>query len=422
MRIWMKNALPILAIATLLAAQPAAAADDTASAGRVTFTKDVLPILQENCQTCHRPLGLNSSGMIAPMSFMNYKEVRPWAKAMARMVETREMPPWHASAEHNGVFENERTLTGAEIDTLVRWSKTGATMGRPEDAPEPLVFGKTGWSFGEPDLILEIEPYLVADDVQDQYANLTVTIPLEHERYIQALEFKPGSEAVHHIIAYASGAGAQGQGRGRAGRGMVGGMAPGNDPDSYPEGYGVPLPPKGTFVFAMHYHKEPGPGTAVMDHTKVGLKLYDKDADVSYVHIEAIGAQGWEIPPNHPYWEVGSSRTLDRDIILMSFMPHMHLRGRAAKYVAFYPDGTQETLLWVPEYDFNWQTTYNYKEFKRIPAGTRLENTMWFANDTARGERAGVNPERPIRFGGPTTDEMDLGWLSYIYADEAGTQ
>ena len=412
-RLWGKSLLAAVGALAFLALTLDASAQQ--SAGRVTFTKDILPILQENCQTCHRPSGINYAGMIAPMSLMTYREVRPWAKSMLKSVRSREMPPWHASPRHRGVFENERGLTEEQISTLERWVATGAAIGRPEDAPEPIVFSESGWSFGEPDFIIQIEPYLVADNVEDQYVNLTVGIPLEENRWIQALEFKPGSEAVHHVIGYARAGGEGFTGRG----GMVGGIAPGNDPDSYPEGYGALLPKQGNFVFAMHYHKESGPGTAVMDYTQVGFKFHDREAKVRLVHIESIGNQGrWEIPPYHPDWAVGSSRTFDQDVLLISMMPHLHLRGKAAEYVAHYPDGTRETLLWVPNYDFNWQESYNLKEPKLIPAGTRLENTMWFDNSVEQAQVGGFNPGRPVRFGGPTTDEMDLGWISYVLVDE----
>ena len=191
---------------------------DDESRGPITFTNDVLPILQENCQNCHRPSGSNLSGMVAPMSFLRYQEARPWAKAISKQTAQRTMPPWHASAIHHGQFANERTLTDAEIATLARWASTGAVAGNKADAPEPRVFedGGAGWAIGVPDLIVSMpERYFVPDDIQDQYASFQATITeeqLPEPRYIKGIEYKNGSEAVHHIIASPLGGSAPGTG------------------------------------------------------------------------------------------------------------------------------------------------------------------------------------------------------------------
>ena len=403
-----------------------ALADDDAPAQRVTYTKDVLPILQENCQTCHRPAAAGLAGMIAPMSLMTYREVRPWAKSMANMVRTREMPPWHATGEFKGVFENERTLSDDEIATIVKWAATGAVQGRVEDAPAPLVFEYTdGWSIGLPDLVVPFtEPFFVADNVQDQYATIRVTLTeeqLPEDKWIQAMEYKPGSEAVHHIIGSAYPPGE----RTAQDRGLLGGIAPGTDPDVLPVGYGKLLRKGSTINFAMHYHKESGPGTGVWDRTAIAFKFHDQPVTHN-VRWDAIGNRNFEIPPGHAKWQVGAARTFRQDTTILAFLPHMHLRGEAASYVAFYPDGTEEVLLDVPVYDFNWQTNYFYKEPKEIPAGTRIEVSMWFNNSPERGDLANIDSRRAVRNGGPTTDEMMLGWIDYTetkpMAAAGGTQ
>jgi len=392
-------------------------ADDAAPSGAPTFYKDVLPILQTNCQVCHRPSGANMGGMVAPMAFTSYAEVRPWAKSIALQVSQRTMPPWHAAAEFNGIFANERTLTDAEIGTIVRWVETGALPGNPADAPAPLAFSESEWGLGEPDLVLEMpEPFFVADEVEDVQPNISMVIPeelLPEDRWIKAMEFKPGSPVVHHIIGYAY----LGQGDGLNTRGHLGGIAPGNDPESWPEGYGILLPKGSTFTFAMHYHKEKGPGTGTWDRSRVAFQFYPKGAKVRPVQTNPIGNRAFEIPPHHPDWTVGMARVFEKDTEILFLMPHMHMRGKAAQYVAYYPDGTSETLLRVDRYDFNWQTSYAYREPKLIPAGTRLEVTMRFDNSTANPSNP--DPEKAVRFGGPTTDEMALGWLSYVERDLA---
>ncbi len=379
---------------------------------RPTFTKDVLPILQENCQTCHRPGGANLSGMIAPMSFMSYQETRPWAKAIVKAVQSREMPPWGASEADHGKFENERVLTKDEIATLTAWSETGAKRGNAEDAPAPMEFPDTGWNFGKPDLVIDFpEPFFVEDDVQDLYENITVKISeeqLPEDRWIKGIEFKPGSEVVHHIIGYASMPGEAGS---RTSRGMLGGNAPGTDEAVFDEGYGILLKKGSEVTFAMHYHKEAGPGTGMYDSSQIGIQFHD--APVQHpVEISTVAHGNFEIPPFAKHWKVGASRTMIEDTHLMAMMPHTHLRGSEARYTAYYPDGTVEELLHVPSYDFNWQISYDLKENKFLPKGTRIEMEFWYDNSQENADQSGFNPARAIRFGGPTTDEMDLAWIT----------
>jgi len=393
-----------------------------AQAEPVTFTKDVLPILQENCQTCHRPSGLNLSGMVAPMSLMTYQEVRPWARAITRVVQNGEMPPWHASEEFNGVFRNERTLTDEEIDTLITWVKQGAKRGNPKDAPEPIEFPDTGWNFGEPDLVVDFpEPFFVEDHIEDLYENITTVLSeeqLPQDRWIRSIEFKPGSEVVHHIIGHAT----PPEDAGDVTRGMLGGNAPGADQSEWPEGYGIKLNKGSAITFAMHYHKEAGPGTGRWDSSQIGFQFHDVDEEVDHpINIFPVSHGGFEIPPYAERWKVGGAHIFKEDTMLLSMLPHMHLRGAGAKYTAFYPDGTSEILLDVPNYDFNWQTGYEYPEPKLIPAGTRVEMEMWFTNTEERGQLAGINPARAVSFGGPTTDEMDLAWVTVAPKEAQGS-
>ncbi len=403
----------------LAAASAAPALGAGKDAPAPTFYRDVLPILQGNCQACHRPAGLNMGGLLAPMSLLTYDEARPWAKSIAKAVESRIMPPWLASERFHGDFAYERTLEASQIATLVRWAQAGAPGGDPAAAPPPIQWPTSGWAIGEPDLVLEMpETFAVADDVEDLYQNFTIDWPLQEERWVQAIEFRPGSKVVHHIIGYVSAPGAS---EGDGARGHVGGIAPGNDPDRFTEGTGYPVPPGSRFTFAMHYHKEAGPGTAAADKSIVGIKFYSKErhAGLRQVHIEPIGNGAFEIPPGHGNWQVGAARVFDRPIQLNFLMPHMHLRGKAARFVATYPDGREELLLEVPRYDFNWQTSYEFRQPKQLPRGTRLEVVLWFENTTERGDRFGFAAGQAVRWGGPTTDEMDLGYLSYVFLDEA---
>lgn len=394
-----------------------ASADSAKVPDRPTFYKDVLPIVQENCQICHRPSGTNVMGMVAPMSFMSYAEVRPWAKAIKREVEARRMPPWHAAEKFHGVFANERTLTDADIAILARWAETGAQRGNPKDAPEPAAFPQSdGYAMGEPDLVVPFDqPVYVEDSWEDHYHTEYVQLTKEampEDRWIQAMEFKPGSEAVHHIVIFTND---YRESLG-FGQGMLGGMGPGTDGTYFPEGYGRLLHAQSTIMFNMHYHKEPGPGTGVWDRSEIAFKFQDTPVQHA-VHWGAVGTHNIHIPPYAENHVETASETFHRETLLLALFPHMHVRGKASRYIAHYPDGTEEVLLDVPDYDFNWQTNYIYKEPKRIPAGTRIEVQMTYENTKARGERAGIDPSRTVYWGEATTDEMMYGWLDYTDAE-----
>ncbi len=402
----MTRILTIVSIAALMLGAPLAAANNAADAqSSPTFYKEVLPILQDNCQVCHRANGANLGGMVAPMSFTSYQDTRPWAKSIAKQVESKLMPPWHASDELHGVFVNERTLTDAEIDTIVAWAKTGAAAGNEADAPAPRDFGaNTGWSIGVPDLVLDMgTDYLVEDDVEDHYITFVTEITeeqLPEPRWLKAVEFRPGSSVVHHIIAQ-----------------PLGGIAPGNDPNVYNDGYGRLMKPGTQLRWQMHYHKEPGAGTAVMDRSSVALKFYPPGYEPDFVvQVDPLATMDFAIPAGDPNYSAVTSKKFERDTKLIAYTPHMHVRGKAARYVAKYPDGTEELLLDVPAYDFNWQTNYEYPaEGKMVPAGTEVELTMWW--DNSADNPSNPDPTKVVTFGQPTTDEMMFGFVTYVDAE-----
>ena len=399
-------------------------ASNSSDAGDITFHKDVQAIFQANCTSCHRPDGVELGGMIAPMPLTTYEEVRPWARSIAKKVQSKEMPPWFASPEFHGVFANERTLTDEQIETVVSWARSGAPKGDPADAPEPPSTDGVynGWSIGKPDLVIDLaEPFWIDDDVRDLNISLKAEMitaeMLPEARWIESIEFKPGSDAVHHIIASTRAADAEAPGA----TGMLGGIAPGTEPFALPKGFGRQLMPGSQVYMQMHYNKEPGEGSGRWDKSQIAFKFKPKDEPVEHVAVwEAIGNRDFEIPPNVENWKVGASMIFEREATIFALLPHMHLRGKYAKYVAYYPNGTEETLLEVPWYDWNWQTNYEFKEPKVIPAGTRVEVTMFFDNTKEREEliRAGgseINSQRAVRFGGPTYDEMMLGFVDYAY-------
>ena len=366
-----------------------------------TFSEDVLPILQENCQVCHRPGGANLGGMVAPMSFDTYEKTRPWAKAMAKAVETGAMPPWHAAPEQDGHFENERRLTEDEIATIVAWANTGAKRGNPNEAPDPIAWpDHDGWMIGEPDLVVQPDkPFFVEDDVEDLYVNLETKMTkkmLPEDKFIKAVEFRPGSPVVHHIITY-----------------PLGGIAPGNEATVYPEGIASELEKGTDLSWEMHYHKEPGEGTGVWDHSSAAIKFYDDPDDVKYwMQGNDLGTYDFKIPAGSSDYTITEEYVFKHDSRVTSLMPHFHLRGKSAKYEAFYPDGSSEILLEVPRYDFNWQTEYKYGKFKKIPKGTKVVFTSVFDNSPANPFNP--DPSVSVRYGEPTTDEMSYGYINFI--------
>lgn len=394
-----------------------------------TFTKDVLPILQESCQECHRPYTAGTGGMVAPMSLMTYEEVRPWSKAIARAVGDNYMPPWFASESFHNVFETEPVITPEQRDTIVRWAETGAQRGNPSDAPEPRTWPDSEWWNGEPDLVVSLpEPVWVGDDVEDWQPDYFVPLTREQlpeDKWLKGIEAQGGCEVVHHIVVYKSNAAKPDSEASRRGfRDVnIGGLAPGAKNEFIREGFGIPVEKDTTLRISMHYHKEPGPGTGQWDDSRVGLYFWDEQEaqDLKEIVIEPIGNFDFEIPPGAEAWRVGMSRTFDKSFTIHSYLPHMHFRGAGATYTAYLPDGRVEQLLDVPRYDYNWQLNYRYDDLRTFPAGTRIDVQMIF--DNSLNNEANPDPTKTIRFGLPTTDEMALGWMTYTWEEtsEAAT-
>jgi mono/diheme cytochrome c family protein len=427
----------VAGIAVLLVASAAGAATNTtadATAAAPTFYRDVLPILQNNCQECHRAAGTSFGGQLAPMGLETYEQARPWAKAIAKKVESREMPPWDASPRQHGVFINERSLDDAQIATLARWASTGAPAGNAADAPPAKVFvNHDGWMIGTPDLIVKMpEPYFVKDDVKDLYAAFYVDLTdaqLPKDVWIKAFQCKPGSRVIHHFnahLAYPDEQGglpeppsfpAQGQlAPPRAGI-YIGGIASGTDSLPLPDGFGIPLK-KGTRVtFDIHYHKEAGAGTGVWDQSEIGFLLTDqkplREMGGNTDRRGPLATYQIEIPPGATAYQLGPvTATFTKDSEIINLMPHMHMRGARALFEAIYPDGTRETLLEVPDYDFSWQTVYRYRDLKFVPAGTKIEYTAWYDNTPERAARFGFDPTQTVKFGEESTDEMMMGFVT----------
>jgi mono/diheme cytochrome c family protein len=427
------------------------AAEDSDLSAQPTFYRDVLPILQQNCQTCHRPAGENIGGMLAPMTLTSYDDVRPWARAIARETNEGRMPPWFASAHTDGVFQGQRSLSESEIGTLRRWAANGAAAGSPGDAPAAVVFADEstqGWTNGMPDLVVSMpQPFWVEDDVRDLNINFSTQLTetqLSEDVWVRGMELKVGGTHVHHMCAsytppkneetseesateqhapeqHAAQHGTQHgpeehQPSGKLRGSSLGCIALGAEPTLLPEGYGYRLLKGSKISFSMHYHKEPGPGSGSWDQSSMGL-VFSKEPVTHRVRYDAIGSIEFEVPPEVDRWRVGAATTFEGEATLLALWPHAHLRAVAARYVAMYPDGSQELLLDVPEYDQEWQSTYRYIEPKTLPAGTRLEVSIWYDNSQGRAEERGFDSQQAPRFGLATTDEMMLGFMSFAHTE-----
>jgi hypothetical protein len=367
-----------------------------------TYYKDVAPILNDNCVVCHRP------GEAVPMSLTSFDLVRPWAKSMRNMVETRQMPPWHADPSV-GEWENDRRLSDRDVDTIVRWIDQGTPQGDPEDAPKVPTFTK-GWQIGEPDMTFTAFNQTLPAELEDEYRYVIVPTGFTEDRWISAAEIRPGNiNVVHHVIVFA-GDPAKGQ---NGLSGSLGGFAPGSPPLKMDKGRGMKIAKGSVLVLQIHYHKEPG--TVEQDQTVVGIK-FAKETVTKEVRFADVGTQDFAIPPRDAFYPVEAKRVLEQDVHIEQIVPHMHLRGIDMKVWAKFPDGRMQDLLYVPKYDFNWQTFYKLKQPISLPKGTEL--IAYAHYDNSANNPFNPDPNAVVRWGEPTTAEMMYAFFMYTVDDE----
>jgi mono/diheme cytochrome c family protein len=372
-----------------------------AEAAAPTFSKDIAPIFAKNCMSCHRP------GEIAPMSFMSYKEVRPWAKAIREKVVNREMPPWHADPAH-GEWTNDRRLSQKDVDVIRAWVDGGAPEGDPKDLPPTPKFA-TGWQIGEPDMVFYMpEEFTVPAEGAVPYIYFTVPTKFTEDKYIAAMEARAGDlSVVHHIVIYVRD---PRESRGRRqdiGTGLLGALSPGMTPFIATPGTAKLIKAGSNIIFQMHYTPS---GKETKDRSMVGLKFL-KDPVDKVITTTASWDPRFTIPPHAENHEVNASWVAEEDITIWSFSPHMHLRGKDYLYRAVYPDGRSKILLSVPNYDFGWQVYYYPKTPIRIPKGTKIETVAHFDNSTKNPQNP--DPSKAVRFGEQTWEEMMNGFFDY---------
>lgn len=372
---------------------------------KISYSEDVAPILIDKCVDCHRP------GGIAPFAMNEYNMVRGFAPMIREVVRTKRMPPWHADP-HYGTFSNDRSLSPEEVKTLVHWIEAGAPRG---DGPDTLAQYEghwPDWALGEPDVIIEIPAFDVPPTGIVDYLNPRVKSPFDDDVWVRAVAIQPGSrQAVHHVITTFGVSDDRFPGGFRP-TGGLGGYVPGNDFEIFPEGTGVLLPKGAIFNFQMHYTPF---GRPVTDKSRMGIYLHKEKPKYPLNAITVLNTR-IKIPPyTKEHWESIETRPFERDAYIYTLLPHAHFRGKAASFVAKYPDGKEEILLSVPNYDFNWQSTYELAEPKFVPAGTTIVyNQSW---DNSAQNPANPDPSREVPWGEQSFDEMLFGNIKYRWAD-----
>ena len=388
----------------------------------VTFTKDVAPVLEKNCQGCHRP------GEAAPFSLLTYEQARPWAKAMKEAVLLKKMPPWFADP-HYGKFSNDRSLSQKEIDTLVAWSDAGAPQGDPKDMPPPTSFVE-GWRIPKPDVVFEMPNTFeipAAGTVEYQY--IVVPSGFTEDKWVRFSEARPGNrQLVHHIIAFIrepgskwlKGAqpgvpfvptknkdGKRDEG-GRAGD-FLAGYAPGTMPVELAPGQAKLVKAGSDIVFQMHYTANGHAGT---DRSKVGV-VFATEPPKERVFTLAAGKGDFKIPPGDPNYKVDSEFEMGTQVKLIGMLPHMHLRGKDFEYRVVYPTGERETILSVPHYSFSWQLSYYPVKPIVLTKGTKIECTAHY--DNSPNNPSNPDATKEVTWGDQSWDEMMLGFFDVAF-------
>lgn len=385
-----------------------------------SFYKDVLPILQARCQGCHR------EGDMAPMPLETYQEVRPYADAIREMTRKRIMPPWFADP-CCGHFSNDPSLTAEQLKTLTEWSNAHAPAGRPEDAP-PAVHWIQNWRIQRPDVVLRMpvgKAIPAEGDIPYQY--IIIPTHFKEDRWVRMSEIRPSNRmVVHHAVAYirepkslwlrgapanvpfsADDLPTEAQRRDAmwTTSDILLVYAPGSSPDEWQEGFAKLVPAGSDIVLQMHYTTH---GHATEDRTSVGL-VFLKEPPRKRVLTLQLTNDRFLIPPGDPDHRVEVHGSIPNDALLLSFFPHMHLRGKTFEYNIRAPGGRTETVLRIPHYDFYWQLSYRLMEPIPLRAGTILQAIATF--DNSKKNPHNPDPDSAVTWGEQTWAEMMVGFF-----------
>jgi len=409
-----------LAVAACLTGVAVLAAPDPS---KVTFNKDVLPILQRNCQSCHRP------GEVAPMSLLTYSDARPWAKAIKGAVVSRTMPPWLAEASF-GHFKNDRTLSAQDIATLTAWADNGALEGDAKDKPAALTF-QDGWNI-KPDVIVEMpKAFYIPATGTINYKFILVKTSFPEDMWISAAEMRAGNAKVlHHGKVWVRPPGSHwlenaepgeayenetqrniiGRNGAEEGNDILGKYNPGLGAQSFDVDGSAKFVPKGSdLVFEMHYTTM---GQATQDISKIGLVVAKNPPQTRYFFHAGPTASNLAIPPGDGNAEVVSELTLAQEAKLVYAQPHMHLRGKDFELRLIYPTGETQTVLKM-KWDFEWQMGYEFAKPIDLPKGTRMVGISHF--DNSANNKFNPDPAKEIVWGPQNWDEMSNCFIGVIF-------
>ena len=370
-----------------------------AAAAPPTFNRDIAPILYKNCATCHRP------GEVAPFSLLTYQDAAKRAKQIATVTASRFMPPWKAEPGY-GSFQNERRLTDEQIATLRDWAANGAPEGDPEAKPTPPEF-VDGWRAGQPDRVFTLpEKFSLAADGPDQYRCFVIPMNLDHDVYVKAFEFRPENRrVVHHAIVYSDPTGASRKlapnggsypcfgGPGFSPTGLVGGWAPGGSPNVPAKGMDLVVAKGTDLVLQIHYHPS---GKPEQDQSSLGMTF--GEAPTIGRGLVLVSTSSIDIPAGESHYVVKTGITIPQDVEVMSITPHAHYLAKDMKIDARLPDGSVTHMIWIKNWDFNWQGNYRYSQPVKLPKGTRVELEYTYDNSAAN-PRNPSNPPVRVHFG-----------------------
>ena len=389
-----------------------------AAADRVTFTETIAPIIYANCVTCHRP------GEAAPFPLISYSDVSKRAPLIATVTKSRYMPPWHA-AHGYGEFADERRLTDSQISAIGEWVKQGMPEGDTAKLPKLPQF-PDGWHLGKPDLVVEMSAaYDLPASGPDIYRNFVIATHLTEDKWVRAVEFRPSArKVVHHVLfAYDAGGGAAkldgadghpgfggmsaiGIAGASGNAGSLGGWAVGATPAFMPEGVALPLPKGSDIVLQMHFHLT---GKRETERSVVGIYFADKAPERRVFAIQAPALFGFgagiDIPAGEKKFTIEDSLVLPVDVKALSVGSHAHYVAKEMKATATLPDGTKQPILWIPDWDFNWQDRYTYNAPVSLPKGTRIDVRLTYDNSTGNPRNPSDPPKR-VTWGEESFDEM----------------
>lgn len=381
-----------------------------------TFSREIVRILQDHCQTCHH------EGDIAPFPLVTYEDAKSHATLMRLMTMARSMPPWKPS-DGCGDFEGERRLTDDEIGTIGKWAQAGAPEGDRADLPAPLVFN-SAWTLGDPDLILASPEAFTPPPGQDTYRCFTIPTNLIATAYVSAVDIHPGDRStVHHVLSFIDTTGESVKldeaepgpgytcfgGPGFSLPGTLGGWAPGMRGLQLPKGVAFELPAASRLVLQVHYHPhhaQPSP-----DRTQFGI-YFARETPERMMRIVPLINQSFTIPPNNGHYEVTAKLPIPTPFPTKIWLiaPHMHLLGRKMTVEMTPPNGASQCLIDIADWEFNWQGAYLYRQPIDVPAGTRLSLRAWYDNTEANPLNPN-SPPKPVSWGEATTDEMCIAFL-----------